>query len=99
MAPTKLDGIIEAVRYEPGGRIDFVRAYERHGTVWSDRILIRRKDLAERLKIGRRFAAGQRKEYLGNVFKTGPAVRLEQGSIVTAGQTVKRDLLSDVPLF
>jgi len=99
MAPTKLDGIIEAVRYEPDGRIDLVRAYERHGTVWSDRILIGRKDLAERLKSGGRFAAGRRKEYLGNVFETGPAVRLEQGSIVTTGQTVKRDLLSDVPLF
>ena len=99
MAPTKLDGIIEAVRYEPDGKINLVRAYERRGAVWSDRILLGRKDLAERLKNGRRFAAGRRKEYLGNIFETGPAVRLEQGSIVTAGQNVKRDLLHDVPRF
>jgi hypothetical protein len=99
MARTKLDGIIEAVRYQSDGNIDLVRAYERHGAVWSDRILIGRKELAERLGNGSRFAAGVRKEYLGNVFETGPAVRLEQGSIVTAGQPAKGDLLSNVPLF
>jgi hypothetical protein len=99
MARNKLDGIIEAVRYEPDGKIILVRVYERHGAVWSDRILLGRKELAERLKSGSRFAAGRRTEYLGNVFETGPAVRLEQGSILTAGQAVKHDLLSDVPLF
>jgi len=99
MAGNKLDGIIEAVRYESDGAIRIVSAYERHGAVWSDHILLGRKDLAERLKRGQRFAAGRRKEYLGNVFETGAAIRLEQGRIVTAGQAAEHDLLSGVPVF
>jgi len=98
MARSKLDGIIEAVRYEPDGSIQVVCAYERRGAVWSDHILLERKDLAERLKHGKRYAAGQRKEYLGNVFETGPAIRLEQGRIVTVGQAGEGEL-AGVPVF
>jgi len=31
MAQAKYDGVIEAVRYAPAGRISLVRAYERRG--------------------------------------------------------------------
>ena len=47
----KFDGIIEAVRYK-NGQIVTVRAYERRGATFSDRLLIERKDLLERLKTG-----------------------------------------------
>jgi hypothetical protein len=75
MARTKFDGVIEAVHYTPGGQIILVRAYERRGAVWSERILIGRNELVGRLKQGKRFVTGQRKEYLGSNFQTGRAVR------------------------
>ena len=99
MAGRKLDGIIEAVRYTSGGKIVFVRAYERHGVVWSDHVLLERKELSERLEQGKRFAAGERKSYLGSVFETHTAVSQVEGNIITEGQTGGRDLLIGVPVF
>ncbi len=99
MAQKKLDGVIEAVRYTPGGKITVVRAYERHGVVWSDHVLLERKELSERLKQGKRFVVGERKLYLGSVFEAGTAVCQVEGTIVTEGQTGARDLLAGVPVF
>ena len=99
MPPKKIDGVIEAVRYTQDGSISVVRLYQRHGSVWSDRILLDRLDLVEQLKNGKRYVAGVRKEYLGGVFKAGPAVCYVDKHIVTAGQTALRDLLAGVPLF
>ncbi len=99
MARKKLDGVIEAVRYAPGGKIATVRMYERHGVVWSDHILLDRKELADRLRQGRRLAVGERKSYLGSVFETGKAVCQVNGSIVTEGQAGPRDLLAGVPIY
>ena len=48
----KFDGVIEAVRYKDG-QIDVVRAFERRGAAFSDRIMIDRKELLERLKEGK----------------------------------------------
>ncbi len=99
MTRKKLDGVIEAVRYTTGGKIAVVRAYERHGVVWSDHVLLERKDLSERLKQGKRFVVGERRLYLGSVFETGTAVYQIEGNIVTEGQTSSRDLLTGVPVF
>jgi hypothetical protein len=99
MAQKKWDGVIEAVRYTPEGRLEVVRAYERHGVVWSDRIMLDRHELSERLKQGKRFVVGERKLYLGSVFSTGMAVCQTDGKIITEGQTAGRDLLTGVPIF
>jgi hypothetical protein len=99
MTSMKVDGIIEAVRYTPGGKISVVRAYERHGVVWSDRILLGRQELSERLGQGKRFVIGERKIYLGSMFETGTAVHQVQDYIVTEGQASTRDLLNGVPVF
>jgi len=99
MAQKKWDGVIEAVRYSPEGRLEVVRAYERHGVVWSDRIMLDRDELSERLKQGKRFVVGERKLYLGSVFSTGTAVCQTEGKIITEGQTAGRDLLTGVPIF
>jgi len=95
----KFDGVVEAVRYHPDGRVAVVSAYERRGAVWSDHVLLERGELIERLKQGKRFVTGRRQEYLGGVFETGPDVRLEQGNLVTDGQSGKRDQLTGVPIF
>ncbi len=75
MARMKIDGVIEAVRYTPGGLISIVRTYERRGAVWSDHVLLGRQELVARLRNGKRFVTGERKEYLGSVFETGATVR------------------------
>ena len=59
----KFDGVIEAVRYR-GGKIELVRAYERRGATFSDRVLLDRAALLDRLKKGKRFVTGQRTELL-----------------------------------
>jgi hypothetical protein len=99
MARKKLDGVIEAVRYTPGGKIVFVRAYERHGVVWSDQVLLNRNELSERLSQGKRFVVGERLFFRGSVFDTGTAVHQKEGHIVTEGQTSVCDLLTGVPVF
>jgi hypothetical protein len=99
MARAKIDGVIEAVRYTPRGEIVVVRAYERHGAVWSDHILLERKELGERLKNGKRFVTGERKVHLGSVFETGPVVRYVNEHIVTDGQAAAQDRLAGVSVF
>ena len=99
MVHTKIDGVIEAVRYTSLGEIAVARAYERHGAVWSDHVLLGRQELVERLKKGKRFVAGERKEFLGGVFEAGTAVRYTNEHIVTDGQKAERDLLTGVPVF
>jgi hypothetical protein len=99
MAGKKLDGVIEAVRYTHDGKIACVRFYERHGVVWSDAMLLERKELSERLKLGKRFAVGKRQAYLGSVFKTGQAVQQRDENIVTEEKAGAGDLLNGVPVF
>jgi hypothetical protein len=99
MARIKIDGVIEAVRYTPGGSISMVRTYERRGVVWSDHILLGRTELVERLRHGLRFVTGERKKYLGSLFETGSAIRYVDEHIITDGQPAVRDLLAGVSIF
>ncbi|MGA2490945.1 MAG: hypothetical protein ABSF99_12325 [Anaerolineales bacterium] len=99
MARTKIDGVIETVRYTPDGLIDVVRLYQRHGAVWSDYILLDRTELIQQLRDGRHFVTGVRKEYLGSVFETRSSVRYIKDHIVTEGQAALSDVLAGVPIF
>ncbi len=95
----KLDGVIEAVRYNPDGKIALVRAYERRGATYSDHLLIRRDDLAARLKAGKRFAVGVRKEFLGSTFEVKADVHYDPArDVISTNGSTDRDLL-DAPLF
>ena len=99
MARIKIDGVIEAVRYTPGGMISVVRTYERRGAVWSDHIILGRKELVGRLTNGKKIVTGQRKQFLGSVFENGSAVHYVEDHIVTGGQPATRDLLAGVAIF
>lgn len=99
MARTKIDGVIEAVQYSTRGDISIVRAYERHGVVWSDHVLLQREELLKRLVQGKRFAVGKRKLYLGSVFEIGPMIMKVNGNIVSEDQAGTHDHLDGVPLF
>jgi len=100
MPKVKIDAVIDAVRYDPGGRIEAVRLYDRRGPVWSDQMLVGRGELVERLEKGNRLVAGRRQSLLGGVFETGAAVWLEGGRVVTSGDTpAGKDSLAGVPVF
>ena len=98
---TRIDGVIEAVRYK-GTRIEWVRAYERRGPTFSDRVLIDRPRLVARLNQGQRIVTGQRRELLASTFDVGKRVTLagrKGDQVVTTMDQDERDRLEGVPLF
>ncbi len=98
---TKVDGVIEAVRYK-GGKIDVVRAYERRGATFSDRVLLDRKTLLDRLHAGKRFVTGQRREFLASTFEIGQPVKVlggEEKQVVATRPGLDHDELEGVPVF
>ena len=103
MASHKYDGVIEAVRYGPNKRIEIVRAFERRQSAFSDRILLTRQKLLERLREGKRFATGTRQEFLAGTFEIGKSVRLVKANgklfITSREDNPHYDDLDDVPIF
>jgi hypothetical protein len=99
----KIDGVIEAVRYNPDGQIALVRAYERRGVTYSDRVLLDRKTLLERLKAGKNFITGQRKEFLASTFEPGKTVKAvsQNGNeiLTTREDASHHDELEGTPAF
>ena len=97
----KIDGVIEAVRYK-NGQIVMVRAYERRGSSFSDHVLIQRRDLLERLKQGKKFVTGSRKELLASTFDSHGAVQVvsrEGKEFISTRNSADRDDLERVPVF
>lgn len=97
----KFDGVIEAVRYK-NGQIEVVRAFERRGSTFSDRILIPRRELLARIKEGRNFVAGQRRQYLASTFETGKTVQVvsrDGKEFISTRGDAERDELEQVPVF
>lgn len=102
MAVRKPDGVIEAVRYSPQGSIELVRAYERHGFIYSDVVLLNRQMLLTKLQDGLLFVTGQRTQYRANVFETGKTLHLsgpKKSIITTKEQAGNQDFLANVPMF
>ncbi len=97
----KFDGVIEAVRYR-NGQIEVVRAFERRGAAFSDRVLIERHELLKRLKEGRKFVTGKRKEGLGGTFEQGQPVQLvsrDGTDFISTRTDANQDVLEQVPVF
>jgi hypothetical protein len=97
----KIDGVVEAVRYK-NGQIVVVRAYERRGAAFSDRVLIERKEFLERIKSGKWFVTGSRKEFWAGTFEQGKPLLLvsrDGKDFISTREGVDRDELEQVPLF
>jgi hypothetical protein len=97
----KFDGVIEAVRYKDG-QIEEVRAFERRGAAFSDRVLIPREKLLERLKDGKKFVVGQRKEFFAGTFETGKPVQVvscDGNEFISTRGEAERDELEQAPVF
>jgi uncharacterized protein YjhX (UPF0386 family) len=97
----KFDGVIEAVRYK-NGQIVTVRAYERRGATFSDHVLIDRKDLLERVKSGKQFVTGSRKELMASTFEQGKPVKVvsrDGKEYISTRDGADHDELELVPVF
>ena len=97
----KFDGIIEAARYK-NGKITIVRAYERRGASFSDHVLINRKDLLERIKSGKQFLTGIRKEFWASTFDEGKPVKVVSNDgkeFISTRDTSDHDELEETPVF
>lgn len=97
----KFDGVIEAARFK-NGQIVVVRAFERRGAAFSDRIMIDRKELLEKLKDGKKFITGKRKELLAGTFEQGKPVQLvsrDGKEFIATLDNVDHDELEQVPVF
>ena len=97
----KFDGVIEAVHYK-NGQIVNVRAYERRGSAFSDSMLIDRKDLLERIKSGKQFVVGVRKEFWAGSFDESKAVRLVTRNgkdFIATRAEAEHDELESAPVF
>jgi hypothetical protein len=104
MAQVKYDGVIEAVRYTTAGRVTVVRAYERRGPTFSDRLLISREELVRRMQAGKRFVTGERQLLLASTFTVASPISLveKDGQKYLAtpeALAANGDCLAGVPLF
>jgi len=97
----KFDGIIEAVRYK-NGQILTVRAYERRGAAFSDRIMLDRDQLLERIRGGKKFLTGVRMEFWAGTFEEGLPVMIlnkTNGEVIATNENANHDELERVPVF
>lgn len=97
----KIDGVIEAARYK-NGQIMVVRVYERRGATFSDRVLLDRKTLLERLKDGQKYVIGSREELRASTFKVGKPVLIvkqDDHELLSTRENATRDELEEVPFF
>ena len=97
----KFDGIIEAARYK-NGQITVVRAYERRGATFSDRVLINRKDLLERIQNGKQFPTGVRKEFWAGTFEEGKSIKVVSSDgkdFISTRDASDHDELEETPVF
>jgi len=98
----KFDGVIEAVRYK-NGQIVIVRAFERRGATFSDRILVDRKELLGRLKKGQKYLVGKRRELLASTFdlqeKPVQVLNRDGREIISTRPDADHDELEQTPVF
>jgi hypothetical protein len=98
---TNPDGVVEAVRYK-GDRIELIRAYERRGPAFSDRVLLDRAALLARIREGKQFVTGQRRQLLAGTFDVGLPIHLVEqdgNAVLTTGTGHQQDRLQGVPIF
>lgn len=103
MAKQKIDGVIEAVHYRPDGQVDWVRAYLRRGSAWSDRVILTRADLIKAIKAGQKMMIGQRVEFMAGTFDVSAPVNVTgrdgQEVLSTSTTASDRDQLEGAPIL
>jgi hypothetical protein len=103
MAKQRIDGVVEAVHFASDGNVAWVRAYERRGSTYSDRVLLDRRTLIQKIKAGKRFFTGQRISLEAGTFEIVHPIRVigidDNPVLVTGYSHVQRDTLDGVPVL
>jgi hypothetical protein len=103
MARQKIDGVVEAVHFAPDGKIAWVRAYERRGSTFSDRVLLDRENLVKRIKAGKQFFTGKRIPLEAGTFEIIHPIRVtgldDHPILVTGFSPANKDTLDGVPVI
>jgi hypothetical protein len=98
----KFDGVIEAVRYK-NGQIEVVRAFERRGAAFTDRIMLGRDEFLKRIKKGQKYVVGKRKEFLAGSFdvqeKPVQVLTRDGKEILSTRPEADHDELEQAPVF
>ena len=98
----KFDGVIEAVRYK-NGQIEVVRAFERRGAAFTDRIMLGRDEFMKRIKKGQKYVVGKRKEFLAGSFdvqeKPVQVLTRDGKEIISTRSEADHDELEQAPVF
>ncbi len=53
-----------------------MRAYMRRGATWGDRVILKRQELVDALKSGKKLAIGKRVEFMAGTFDISAPVKL-----------------------
>jgi len=102
-SPKKFDGVVDAVRLGPDGRLARARVFQSLGATYSDHVILTREQLVDQLKQGKHYGFGRRKETWGFTFE--PSVELHlvkengQEYIRSASGGGTGDDLKGLPLF
>ncbi len=103
MAKQKVDGVVQAVHYNPDGQVSWVRVYLRRGATYSDRIMLDRQTLINHLKSGKHYFAGQPVPQMASTFKISDSLRLIEKNgkqvLATGNHEVDQDHLEGIPLI
>jgi hypothetical protein len=103
MADKKYDGVVEAVRMTPEGKVKLIRVYLRRGNVWTDRMLLTRDDFVAMLKSGKRMMIGQRVALMAGTFDVTCPIQIDgadgQEVLYTSQPATGRDSLDGASLF
>jgi hypothetical protein len=103
MARINYDGVLEAAHFKPDGQIDWVRVYQRRGSIFSDCVLLRRAEFIEQLKAGKRYVIGERIHNMGGKFNVSQPVRLQEKNdkqvIAVGSSKTGADDLTGVPII
>ncbi|HET6823684.1 MAG TPA: hypothetical protein VFH34_13635 [Anaerolineales bacterium] len=98
----KFDGVVEAVRYK-NGQIEIVRAFERRGSAFTDRVMLNRHEFLNRLKKGKKYFVGQRKEFLAGSFdvqdRPVQILKRDGKEIIATHSEANHDELEQAPFF
>ena len=97
------DGVVVAAHYTPQGEIDWVRAFVRHGFVFSDRMDLDRETLIKFLREGKKFKTGKRITYQGNDFQVHDDIQIIENDndikIVAGKASKNQDSLENIPII
>ena len=103
MSKPKIDGVVQAVHFQPNGQVGWVRAFLRRGPTFTDYILLNRQTLIQNLKEGKKYWIGKRIPQLASTFEVTQPLRVltqdDRDILVVGDDSPDRDSMKGVPVI